>query len=153
MNPQIYVANLAAYNAGRLHGKWIPLDGTDLAEAIEGVAKGGDWAVHDYDECPNLGEHPSLQELNALNLALSTHDPAAVFAALQIYTDVESALTLLDEGYAVYEDREDWAYEVVENHGLSDWAKAYFDYDALGRDLEIEHTTAEYGDHLYVFHG
>jgi antirestriction protein len=63
--PRIYVADLAAYNAGYLHGEWIDLEGLtteDVHERVqkilaEGTAKYAretlsvheEWAIHDYE--------------------------------------------------------------------------------------------------------
>jgi antirestriction protein len=55
--PRIYVACLAAYNDGRLHGVWIDadLDPTDIwKEVKEMLAKSPvvgaeEWAIHDYE--------------------------------------------------------------------------------------------------------
>lgn len=62
MTPRIYVADLAAYNAGQLVGQWIDLeDGSDLdhddfVEWINAVVQGEilrpgheEWAIHDYE--------------------------------------------------------------------------------------------------------
>ena len=60
--PRIYVASLADYNAGRLHGRWIRADqqaealhqeiAAMLAESQEPVAE--DWAIHDYENFGTL---------------------------------------------------------------------------------------------------
>jgi antirestriction protein len=58
--PRIYVASLADYNAGRLHGTWIDADrpaheirakvARMLAASREPMAE--EWAVHDYQGFP-----------------------------------------------------------------------------------------------------
>ena len=50
--PQIYVACLAAYNSGHLHGKWITpkTDKEELEEQFEEVIKTS--PVADAEECP-----------------------------------------------------------------------------------------------------
>ena len=60
--PRIYVASLADYNAGRLHGRWIDADqspdaireqiGQMLAGSKEPIAE--DWAIHDYESFGDL---------------------------------------------------------------------------------------------------
>ncbi|WP_414590041.1 antirestriction protein ArdA [Scytonema sp. PCC 10023] len=52
--PQIYIACLAAYNAGKLHGSWVTVDGD--ADDLEGEIKkiiatspepdAEEWAIH-----------------------------------------------------------------------------------------------------------
>jgi len=54
--PRIYVACLASYNAGILHGEWIDATDADtIREAIQEMLKGSptagaeEWAIHDYE--------------------------------------------------------------------------------------------------------
>jgi len=55
--PRIYVACLAAYNAGILHGEWIGLDQDidDIWSEIRNMPSSSpepyaeEWAIHDYD--------------------------------------------------------------------------------------------------------
>ena len=69
--PRIYVACLAAYNNGKLHGLWIDADDPeDMNDAIEKMLEKSpipdaeEWSIHDYegfcgmrvDECPDLEE-------------------------------------------------------------------------------------------------
>ena len=59
---QIYVACLAAYNSGVLHGEWITpaKDVEELQAQINKVIKSTpapdaeEWAIHDYNDFPNL---------------------------------------------------------------------------------------------------
>jgi antirestriction protein len=71
--PKIYVACLASYNSGTLHGEWIDLDGTEtLGERISQILKNSpvehaeEWAVHDHEYCGNLSEYPGIQALNSV---------------------------------------------------------------------------------------
>lgn len=64
--PRIYVADLAAYNAGHLHGKWLDLDADttveELHQQVQAILNEGtrlyrretlsiheEWAIHDYE--------------------------------------------------------------------------------------------------------
>src|SRR5436305_12663954 len=74
--PRVYVASLADYNAGRLHGAW--LDGNQepgelkrqiaamLARSPEPGAE--EWAIHDYDGfgAARLDEYESLETIARL---------------------------------------------------------------------------------------
>ena len=61
---QIYVACLASYNAGRLHGEFItPADTEEkLLAQIGKILKSSpepnaeEWAIHDYCNFPNLAD-------------------------------------------------------------------------------------------------
>src|SRR5699024_5878883 len=82
----IYVSDLTAYNAGRLHGCWFDLDGyvsdtdglafdtdvdqlgADIAAWLELVPGREEYAIHDYDGpigalASMLGEYVSLGEV------------------------------------------------------------------------------------------
>lgn len=55
--PKIYVADLAAYNNGKLHGVWIDatLDLEDIQAAVSSMLKNSpegfaeEYAIHDYE--------------------------------------------------------------------------------------------------------
>src|SRR5687768_7754754 len=82
--PRIYVACLAAYNAGTLHGEWLDADQSaeELHEAIRGMLskspKPGaeEWAIHDYHNFGDikLSEHESLENVAALAELITEHD-------------------------------------------------------------------------------
>lgn len=92
--PEIYVASLADYNAGKYHGAWI--DATHDPEEIririatmlrhspvlqaEGETS-GDWAIHDYEGFGNirLGELEDPEYINAVALGIVEYGDA--FAA------------------------------------------------------------------------
>jgi len=71
---QIYVADLAAYNNGVLHGVWI--DATqgaeDIRSNVEAILESSteedaaEWAIHDYDgfEGANIGESESFESIH-----------------------------------------------------------------------------------------
>ncbi|MFD7162802.1 antirestriction protein ArdA [Streptomyces violascens] len=86
---QVYVACLASYNNGILHGEWI--DATqDTNDIYEGIAKvlrtspipdAEEFAIHDYDDfgAINLGEYESIENVHAIAAALDEW-PSAVVA-------------------------------------------------------------------------
>lgn len=150
--PRIYVANLAAYNAGRLKGKWIEpsTDAEELAEqvanAIGGNVDRDEWAFHDYDAFPNMGETPPLEDVAAMAELLEEH-PYAIVRAAQSFVDrddVDALRDFLDEGYGVYESQRDYVESFIDDAGgvvnavPKNMLNFYFDYDAFGHDLSID---------------
>jgi antirestriction protein len=147
---RIYVANLAAYNAGRLRGKWIEpsTDADELREqVIEAIGGNPDheWAFHDYDAFPNMGENPNLDDVAAMAEILEEHPYAVVKAAMGFVggDDVDALKEWLDEGYGIYESKRDYVEQYVDDAGgPSKLGKqtidSYFDYDAFGRDVALE---------------
>jgi antirestriction protein len=147
---RIYVANLAAYNAGKLRGKWIE-PSTDADELREQVleAIGGnpdhEWAFHDYDAFPNMGENPNLDDVAAMAEILEEHPYAVVKAATDfVGDDVDALKEWLDEGYGIYESDRDYVEQLIDDAGGpskalgKDAINFYFDYDAFGHDLSID---------------
>ncbi|MGL1161851.1 antirestriction protein ArdA, partial [Vibrio parahaemolyticus] len=74
--PRIYVACLAAYNNGKLHGRWIDANqSTDLIwDEINDVLKTSpepdaeEWAVHDYEGFGEIAltEWPDIARVSKL---------------------------------------------------------------------------------------
>jgi len=91
--PRIYVASLADYNAGRLHGCWI--DANQSADAIrEEIAQmladseefiAEEWAIHDYERFGDLGlsEYEDIELVAQVAFEITQHGP--VFASLVSY--------------------------------------------------------------------
>jgi antirestriction protein len=152
--PRIYVANLAAYNSGRLKGKWIEpsTDADELAEqiadAIGGNVDRDEWAFHDYDAFPDMGENPDLDDVAAMVELLEEHPYAIVKAAMSFVwnndrQDIDSLKEWLDDGYGIYESKRDYVEQLVDDMGgpskLGKQAiDSCFDYDAFGHDLSID---------------
>lgn len=80
--PLIYVASLADYDNGRLHGVWIYADAdrSDIDAAIASMLAASsephaeDWAIHDYEgfEPFHLAENASLSTVTGLARSLHT---------------------------------------------------------------------------------
>jgi hypothetical protein len=151
--PRIYVANLAAYNSGRLRGKWIEpsTDGDELREQVLEAIGGNpdnEWAFHDYDAFPNMGENPDLDDVAAMAEIIEEHPYAIVKAAMSFVwnndrQDIDSLKEWLNDGYGIYESKKDYVEQLVDDMGgpsaLGKQAiNAYFDYDAFGHDLSID---------------
>lgn len=148
--PSIYVACLASYNAGRLHGEWITLDPDPevLREAIARMlasspAPGAEeYAIHDEDGLApyRAGEYPDLDTLARVAALHEEHGHAAlVYAASE--GDDEATLARFEDAYAGQWDSLD---EYVEEACLADaldevpaHLRPYIDVARYGRDLEL----------------
>ena len=152
--PQIYVACLAAYNSGRLHGEWITpkTDKDELQEQIDKVLKSSpiqgaeEWAIHDYDSFPNLGEYPDLDKLIQVQEAIDEHGQYVVNAFLENWS-VED-LDHIDEAYyGEYDSFSEFAQQLADDtieglNGNSTLA-SYFDYEKWERDLSYDYHEGE----------
>lgn len=84
--PKVYVACLTCYNEGRHHGRW--MDADELGTQWEHGDLNDDgsypmtkckrlhheeWAIHDYDSVPSIGEHPDIPHLLAVMRCIEEH--------------------------------------------------------------------------------
>jgi antirestriction protein len=171
MEIRIYVANLAAYNAGRLVGEWIdlPLSEDELREKIQsildawndGFSPSEEYAIHDYEAPFSIDEYDSPYKVNewAERLSNISEDEEVINAIINHFSTVEEAIETIENGeYRIYNDCNDMAdvaYAWYEETGrLAEIEKvispSYIDWDAIGRDLEIEGTFIYAGNSVYV---
>lgn len=125
--PQIYVADLQAYNNGKLVGQWFNLldynDADELMEAIQDMLKesgGEEYAVHDYENLPRsmyseyMGEKDFEEIYQMIDLARDKDLPLEV--VMEVVNDYgENAV---DEFYGVYDSEEDFAEQMVDDLGI-----------------------------------
>lgn len=152
--PRIYVASLADYNAGTLHGRWIDADqdadairaevAAMLAESSEPLAE--EWAIHDYDNFAGyrVAEFADFEHVAAVARMISEHGP--VFAGLleHLGGNLDEARAYMEERYrGAYDDLGRYASEVIGDlyhdavKGLPDVIRNIIDWDAIGRDMEM----------------
>ena len=151
---QIYVACLASYNAGYLHGKWITpaKDREELEEQINSILKKSpvedaeEWAVHDYDDFPNLGEYPGVDNIIKVQEAIDEHGKYVVNAFLENWS-LEDLDHIEDAYYGEYDSFSEFAQQLADDtieglNGNSTLA-SYFDYEKWERDLSYDYHEGE----------
>ena len=151
---KIYVACLASYNAGHLFGEWINLENINNIEELETsvnnmlkkspIINAESFAVHDYDDFPNLGEYPSFKKImevvEFLNQDTETKQGAARVALSKHLNNVEYAQDMLDRDYDVEEVKIHFAYNYFNGLAIPDEVEFYINHEAILRDLEINYT-------------
>lgn len=168
--PRIYVACLASYNSGKLHGKWIDcdIDSDDIREKIQEMLKvspesfAEEWAIHDYTNWGSLklDEHEDIDHLSQIAQLIEEH--GEFFGALISHVggvgQLEEAITLMEQCYqGEYESLADWAEQFLDDtaslSGLPDNLKCYFDYGSYARDCELSGDifTIEHNNLIHVF--
>lgn len=171
---KIYLTNLGKYNEGELVGEWVelPIDEDELEAVKERIGisdepdKHGryyeEWFITDYEtdvDGLKVGEYDDLDELNELAERLDDledDEETALQAYLLNGCDFPDALDKAEEGnYTIYSDCDsmtDLAYIVVDECGylndVPETVARYFDYEAFGRDLDIEGTYYQIGDDM-----
>ena len=117
--PHIYVACLAAYNSGFLHGQWI--DATQDVEQIHSeisamladspVECTEEWAIHDFEGFGNLhlDEYESIDHVVKLAEFIVSHGEVGT-ALLVDYTIEEAEACLSNHYHGAYDNEVDFAY-------------------------------------------
>lgn len=146
---RIYVADLAAYNNGKLHGVWInATDDMDdiwnqvnqmLAESPEGFAE--EYAIHDYEgfEGYALGEYEGLEAAHKIACFIEEYPDFGGELLNNFGGDLEEAKTAAEENYCgCYKSLADFAEELTEDTAQIPENLAYYiDYERMGRDMEL----------------
>jgi len=165
--PRIYVADLAAYNAGTLRGVWI--DANQSAEQIHAEVSAmladspepgaEEWAIHDYEGFGSLKlrEHDDLEEVAHIAELIVEHGP--LFGKLVDHFGrdyVEEAVRAMEESYAgEYGSLADWAEQFAEDTGPPDCGPytSYIDWERFARDAEMggDIFTIELDGKVHVF--
>lgn len=164
---RIYVACLASYNSGMLHGEWIDIDETttedDIQDAINAILRSSpcpnvevehpdgsgkvpsaeEWAVHDYEGPKGWaqGECPDIEAL--LESARLYHQHGlAWFAYVDLVGKDFADESDFEESYqGEYDSEEDYAENFLEETGglkdMPESLRSYFDYKKYARDLKL----------------
>lgn len=145
--PQIYVACLAAYNKGYLHGAWINArqDIDSLYAEIKAMLKSSpvphaeDFIIHDYrgfDDI-DIDEYESLETI--VEYAGYVTEESELEIAVLAYTNgnIEDARHLLSKCYrGAYESKEVFAELFAEDTiDIPQHLVRYIDYEKVARDL------------------
>jgi antirestriction protein len=166
--PRIYVACLAAYNNGILHGAWIDAaqeawslydDVKDMLAASP-VADAEEWAIHDYEGFGGvrLEEYTGLDAVAALAAFVTEHGEVGA-ALLDHYSgDMEEAREAMAERYhGQHASLADYVQELTEESTAIPTAlHLYIDWQAMARDAELNgdlFTLTTAWDVVHVFAG
>ena len=146
---RIYVADLAAYNNGKLHGVWIiATDDLDdireqvnqmLAESPEGFAE--EYAIHDYEGFDGyaLSEYEGLEAAHDIACFIEEYPDFAGELLNNFGGNLEEARTAAEENYCgCYKSLADFAEELTEETTqIPDNLAYYIDFERMGRDMEL----------------
>ena len=154
-----WFANLAAYNGGSMIGGWLYAlyyDSFDsFSEAIQRVTRGADEvAIHDYDNCPDMGEYPDHEELYNLIHAIENSYIDNEILIKYMSNQHNYSADLVQEAEECYittaDSFKDFACEYAEedirnivNAEAVQFVFNNFDYDAYTRDLKHGYTIFE----------
>ncbi|WP_084398935.1 antirestriction protein ArdA [Henriciella aquimarina] len=146
--PRIYVACLAAYNNGCLHGRWIEattpdevMDEVRAMLAASPIRRAEEWAIHDYEgfEGAHLSEYASFGTVCNLADFIAEHGRLGALVRRHFGDDLEQAVAAFDDYAGCFSSRADFAEELYRDTGTEFPAalEYYIDWSALARDMEL----------------
>jgi len=147
---RIYVACLAAYNNGYLHGEWIDAtrDMDDIQEQVQAMLKASpveeeaeEYAIHDhegFDGYP-IGEYEGLERAHELACFIEEHGNIASELLNQFGGDIKDATKAKEDNYCgCYSSVADYAQELTEQTGdIPKHLEFYIDYIRMAYDMEV----------------
>lgn len=174
MKPKIYVACLAAYNNGVLHGRWIDADqdADAINEEIQAILASSpisgaeEFAIHDFEDFGSyrVDEYDSVELVSAIARALSEHgDAMSAWLSNDMPQTVEQAeerIERFNEAYlGEWDSLEHYADDYLEEIGAHKALQMFgpsvrIDVAGFARDLELGgdvFTADAAGGSVYVF--
>ena len=163
--PKYYIACLASYNNGILHGKWFDWATSDdeyhkqCKEVIDSSKCLGaeETAIHDYDGGVNLGEYPDVERLVEVGCAFLENDEDVVKAYLDNHGQDADLDSISDAYVGNYDTEEDfamsWAVECLGYEENPTWPMNNIDWEGATKELMYDFWTAKKDDGtISVFH-
>lgn len=146
LEPKIYVACLAAYNAGYLHGDWITANQPkeDVQNAINQmlskspIARAEEWAIHDYEDFGSihLEEYTDLETISEMAEIIEEHGDLGAELIAYHGNCPDLAKSALDGYCGEYDSEKDYAQQLMNDcYEVPEYLQYYIDYDKFARDL------------------
>ncbi|WP_417535112.1 antirestriction protein ArdA [Methylophaga sp.] len=146
---RIYVADLAAYNNGKLHGVWI--DATqaldDIQEQINELLANSpeddaeEYAIHDYEGFAgySVPEYEGIERAHEVACFIEEHGEIAGDLLSHFGDSIDDAQKAIEENYCgCYASLADYAEELTaETTQIPEHLVFYIDYEKMGRDMEL----------------
>ena len=146
--PRVYLACLASYNAGTLHGRWADATDADslraevaamLAESPTHDAE--EFAIHDHEGFGSWGpeEYESLDDVAAKGAFIAERGAIGAEVLTHFSGRLDEAEAAFEEYAGEWPDLGHFAEDLTEQSGVAipESVRLYVDYDAMGRDLEL----------------
>ncbi len=172
-SPRIYIACLASYNNGVLHGKWIDAtsDEDEMAEEVAGllrrspypnvmvedpetgeeVPSAEEFAIHDHEGLGNIGEYTPLSEIAALVEVLEENPDLPPHIVLAYHHEYNA--NPQDNYRGQYDSWADFAEQFEEETGgleeIPDRFRYHIDWESVGREFETGGGLVEYSGHFF----
>lgn len=148
-SPQIYIADLAAYNNGILHGAWI--DATQSVDSIRDeigtilvaspVDTAEEYAIHDHEGFGGytINEYDSLEHVYEIASFIAEYPDFGADLLGEFNGDIAEARQHAEDHYCGhYNSLVDFVEELTESTTtIPPHLEFYIDYDKMARDMEM----------------
>ena len=145
---RIYVACLAAYNNGCLHGRWIDATTPDeIMDAVRAMLAASpepgaeEWAIHDYEgfEGARLSEYASFETVCALADFIEEHGELGGKLLEHFGDDLAEARAAFEDYAGEFHSAADFVEELHDDTGtqIPESLRYYIDWEALARDMAL----------------
>ncbi len=166
VTPKIYVACLASYNNGILHGQWIEInkDAEAVRDEIQDmlgsspVCGAEEWAIHDYDDFGGLRieEGTGIESIVELVKFIEEHEELGIAVLEYCGHDIDSATAMLEDNYhGEYDSELDFATQLFDDiyaHSIPEPTRYYINYKSFRDDIFIDsYYSLEVGYKTHVF--
>lgn len=147
--PRIYVACLAAYNNGILHGAWIDVtedawtiwDGIAAMLAKSPMPDAEEWAIHDYEGFAGIriSEYEGIERVAELVGFLAEHGTLGAELYNHFGGDLDEAREAMTDRYhGEYPSLAHYMQELTEQSiTIPKALEFYVDWEAMARDAEM----------------
>lgn len=148
-NPRIYVACLAAYNNGYLHGAWIDAnqDTDQIREEIAAmlarspVEGAEEYAIHDYEgfEGVSISEYACIDTVARMAAFIAEHGALGAGLLEQFSGNMDQAESTLEDCYhGQFASLADYMEELTtESVTIPEALRYYVDWEGMARDAEM----------------
>ena len=144
-SPRIYVACLAAYNNGVLHGALIDvLDEAGVWAGVRAMLEASpepqaeEFAIHDHEGFggAEIGEHAAIARVVEIAAFLRERGRLGALLLQEVDGDLGAAREAFEDYRGVYPGLADYVAELVEETvDIPRMLRGYIDYDAMARDV------------------
>lgn len=162
ITPRIYVACLAAYNNGYLHGEWLDVDNEDqVRNGINKILKTSpipdaeEWAIHDHEYLGMVSEYECIEKLVSFADFIKEHGEFGIALLEHFNNDIDEATEALEDNYhGEYDDQESFVIQLTEDTGgeIPKHLQFYIDYEKMARDYFMsDFYDIEVNNSIHVF--
>jgi antirestriction protein len=166
--PRIYVACLAAYNSGILHGAWIDAaqepwaiyDDVQAMLAASPIVGAEEWAIHDYEGFggATISEYTGFEQVSELAAFIAEHGALGAAVLEHFCGDLDEAReAICDRYHGCHASLADYIQELTEDTiTIPESLRYYIDYQAMARDVEMSgdfFTVSTAWNEVHVFAG